>query len=53
MLKNTLRLLGLSDDQLAKIFKELNFDPQIRAESLSLQQFADLTDAIEKTQKLF
>jgi len=53
MLKNTLRLLGLSDDQLAKTFKELNFDPQIRAESLSLQQFADLTDAIEKTQKLF
>lgn len=51
MLKNTLRLLGLSDDKLAEIFKELAFDPQVRAESLALQQFANLTDAIEKAQK--
>lgn len=51
MLKNTLNLLGLNDEKLAKIFKELNFDPQVRAESLSLQQFANLTDAIERTQK--
>jgi 16S rRNA (adenine1518-N6/adenine1519-N6)-dimethyltransferase len=51
MLKNTMRLLHLSDDQLTKIFKDLNFDPQVRAESLSLQQFAHLTDAIEQLQK--
>jgi 16S rRNA (adenine1518-N6/adenine1519-N6)-dimethyltransferase len=50
MLKNTLRLLGIDDNKLGKIFKELNFDPQVRAESLSLQQFANLTDAIEKAQ---
>jgi 16S rRNA (adenine1518-N6/adenine1519-N6)-dimethyltransferase len=51
MLKNTMRLMHLSDDQLSTIFKNLNFDPQVRAESLTLQQFAHLTDAIEQLQK--
>jgi 16S rRNA (adenine1518-N6/adenine1519-N6)-dimethyltransferase len=48
MLKNTLRQLRLDDNKLAEIFKELNFDPEVRPESLALQQFANLTNAIEK-----
>lgn len=51
MLKNTLSLLGVSDENLGQIFKKLNFDPQVRAESLSLQQFGDLADAVEIARK--
>jgi 16S rRNA (adenine1518-N6/adenine1519-N6)-dimethyltransferase len=48
MLKNNLRALRIKEDVLTKIFRELNFDPQVRAESLSLELFAKLTDALEK-----
>jgi len=48
MLKNNLRSLRIEEAVLTKIFRELNFDPQVRAESLSLELFAKLTDALEK-----
>ncbi len=48
MLKNNLRSLHVQEDILTKIFRQLNFDPQVRAESLSLDLFAKLTDALEK-----
>lgn len=46
MLRNALTSLGVSQDDLNRIFKELCMDPQVRAESLSLQQFAMLADAL-------
>ncbi len=51
MLKNNLRSLHLSETSLEKIFIDLNFDPQVRAENLSLEQYARLTDAIVKTRQ--
>ena len=48
MLRNNLGFLKLSDAELANVFRELNLDPQVRAEKLSLQkycQFANLIDA--------
>jgi 16S rRNA (adenine1518-N6/adenine1519-N6)-dimethyltransferase len=48
MLRNNLGFLKLSDAELSKVFQELNLDPQVRAEKLSLQkycQFANLLDA--------
>ncbi len=46
MLKNNLPSLKIDDSTLTKIFNELNFDPQVRAEALTLDQFAILTDSI-------
>lgn len=51
MLKNNLRSLYLSDTSLGEIFTELNFDPHVRAENLSLEQYARLTDAIVKVRQ--
>ncbi len=48
MLKNNLSFLRLSPDEIGEIFERLNFDPQVRAERLSLEQFARLTDAIDQ-----
>lgn len=48
MLKNNLSFLSLSQEELNSIFKSLNFDPQIRAERLSLKQFALLADALDE-----
>jgi 16S rRNA (adenine1518-N6/adenine1519-N6)-dimethyltransferase len=48
MLRNNLGFLKLTDAELASVFRELNLDPQVRAEKLSLQkycQFANLIDA--------
>ena len=45
MLKNNLDFL-ISEKQLLAVFNKLNFDPQTRAERLSLSHFAKLTDAI-------
>jgi 16S rRNA (adenine1518-N6/adenine1519-N6)-dimethyltransferase len=48
MLRNNLGFLKLTDSELASVFRELNLDPQVRAEKLSLQkycQFANLIDA--------
>jgi len=48
MLRNNLNFLGLSQDQLAQLFDEVNLDPQIRAERMSLQQFAMFTDKVHQ-----
>jgi 16S rRNA (adenine1518-N6/adenine1519-N6)-dimethyltransferase len=50
MLKNNLGFLGLSQGKLAQLFDELNFDPQVRAERMSLQQFAVFTDKVHQLQ---
>jgi 16S rRNA (adenine1518-N6/adenine1519-N6)-dimethyltransferase len=46
MLRNALTALSIPQDEINRVFKELRFDPQVRAESLSLPQFAMLTDAL-------
>ncbi len=46
MLKNTLAFTQLPQDVLDDVFRKLSFDPQVRAERLSLRQFANLTDAL-------
>lgn len=51
MLRNALTSLGVGFEQIDKVFKELRIDPQARAENLSLQQFAMLTDALAKVMK--
>lgn len=48
MLKNTLAFLQLPDSVVDDVFRQLSFDPQVRAERLSLQQFAVLADALHK-----
>ena len=48
MLRNALTALPVSADQLNALFKEMQYDPQVRAESLSLQQFAMLSDVLAK-----
>jgi 16S rRNA (adenine1518-N6/adenine1519-N6)-dimethyltransferase len=45
MLKNNLAFLKLHQVEILAVFGRLNFDPQVRAERLSLKQFALLTDA--------
>jgi 16S rRNA (adenine1518-N6/adenine1519-N6)-dimethyltransferase len=49
MLKNNLNFLSVDDTTLDAVFDKLNFDPQTRAERLSLQQFAMLADALDET----
>jgi 16S rRNA (adenine1518-N6/adenine1519-N6)-dimethyltransferase len=46
MLKNNLGFLNLGQEVLAQVFHKLNFDPQVRAETMGLRQFAQLTDEI-------
>lgn len=46
MLKNNLTFAGLSEARLGEILRELSIDPQARAERLTLEQFAMLSDAI-------
>lgn len=48
MLRNALNSLGLGQENIDAVFRELRFDPQVRAENISLEQFAILTDAIAK-----
>jgi len=48
MLKNNLGFLRITQEQVNQVFDELNFDPQTRAERLSLKQFALLADALTK-----
>ncbi len=52
MLKNNLSFLKLPLSALDKVFSELNLDPQTRAERLSLQQFAKLTDCLDPLVKV-
>jgi len=51
MLKNNLLALHISEKNINQIFDQLNFDPQLRAENLSLAQYARLTNAIENVKK--
>ncbi len=47
MLRNNLSFLKQPLSALDKVFREMNLDPQTRAERLSLQQFARLTDLLD------
>jgi 16S rRNA (adenine1518-N6/adenine1519-N6)-dimethyltransferase len=49
MLRNNLGFLKLPAEQISEIFRELNFDPQVRAERLSLKQFALLADTCSQS----
>lgn len=51
MLKNTLSFLNLPQDKLDDVFRKLSFDPQVRAERLSLKQFALLADALNEVKQ--
>jgi len=46
MLKNNLSFLDRSQDQLGALFASLRIDPMVRAEKLSLEQFASIANAI-------
>ncbi len=46
MLKNNLSFLNLSQDQLGVLLASLKIDPMVRAERLSLDQFAKITNAV-------
>jgi 16S rRNA (adenine1518-N6/adenine1519-N6)-dimethyltransferase len=51
MLRNSLSFVGLQQGEIDQIFRQLAFDPQVRAERLGLPQFAMLTDAIDECLK--
>jgi 16S rRNA A1518/A1519 N6-dimethyltransferase RsmA/KsgA/DIM1 with predicted DNA glycosylase/AP lyase activity len=51
MLRNNLGFLHLSDEAIGQVFKELSLDPQIRAERLTLQTYAALTNQFDALQK--
>lgn len=51
MLKNNLGFMHLPQEDINKIFSELRFDPQARAEGLSLEQFSVLTEAFNERLK--
>jgi 16S rRNA (adenine1518-N6/adenine1519-N6)-dimethyltransferase len=48
MLRNSLSFLRLPQNEVDRLFKRLSFDPQVRAERLSIQQFAMLADAVDE-----
>jgi 16S rRNA (adenine1518-N6/adenine1519-N6)-dimethyltransferase len=52
MLRNALTFLHMPQEDIDRIFKQLSFDPQVRAERLGLPQFAMLADAIDEHLKL-
>jgi 16S rRNA (adenine1518-N6/adenine1519-N6)-dimethyltransferase len=51
MLKNNLHSILNSESALMRLFQSLKFDPQLRAERLSLEQFARLADALDSLLK--
>lgn len=51
MLKNSLSFLRFEAADIDKVFRKLSFDPQVRAERLSLHQFAMLADALDELPK--
>jgi 16S rRNA (adenine1518-N6/adenine1519-N6)-dimethyltransferase len=51
MLRNNLGFLHLADDAIGQVFKNLSLDPQIRAERLTLQTYAALTNQFDALQK--
>ncbi len=48
MLRNALTALGAPQSTIDEVFKDLRIDPQARAETFSLVQFAMLTNALDK-----
>jgi 16S rRNA (adenine1518-N6/adenine1519-N6)-dimethyltransferase len=46
MLKNNLSFLNMTQDQLGSLLASLRIDPMVRAERLSLDQFAKITNAV-------
>ena len=46
MLKNNLSFLNLSEAELGALFASLKIDPMVRAERLSLDQFAKIANAV-------
>lgn len=46
MLKNNLSFLNMSQDDLGRLLATLRIDPMVRAEKLSLDQFAKITNAV-------
>jgi len=51
MLKNNLSFLAYDQEIIMAVFDKLNFDPQVRAERLDLQQFALLANELSKTKQ--
>lgn len=51
MYRNALGFLHLPQTEIDAVFSKLGFDPQVRAERLSLQQFAMLSDAFDGMQQ--
>jgi len=51
MLKNNLSFLGLDQQSIMDVFARLNFDPQVRAERLSLEQFALLAGELSEVRE--
>lgn len=47
-LLNSLKALGLEKEKLVKAFEEAHIDPSRRGETLSLQEFANLTESIKR-----
>ncbi len=47
MLRNNLGFLRLSNEEINQVFKQIDLAPQTRAERLSLQNFANLTNAFD------
>ena len=52
MLRNNLSFLKLSDQELSQVFKQIDLDPQTRAERLSLNTFAELTNRLDEIMKV-
>jgi 16S rRNA (adenine1518-N6/adenine1519-N6)-dimethyltransferase len=48
MLRNSLSFMKLPQQVIDSVFKELSIDPQVRAERLSVTQFAMLADAFSE-----
>ena len=51
-LRNGVKNIGLSKENLELAFKEANIDPKRRGETLSIEEFGVLSDKINKYQKL-
>lgn len=51
MLKNSLSFLRFTPEEIDQVLRKLQFDPQVRAERISLKQFAMLADALDELPK--
>ncbi len=50
MLRNNLGFLKLDQHKLSKVFQDLNLDPQVRAERLTLEKYAQFANFIDAMQ---